>query len=336
MNLLITGGAGFIGSNLIRSIIDRDDISKLINLDCLTYAGNLSNLAGVEDHPRYVFERVDVRATTEVQRVVRQHGITHVVHLAAETHVDRSIADPDAFVQTNVLGTFHLLDACREHWSHSSSAIRHSSVPPRFVHVSTDEVYGSLGPNDAAFTEASPLKPNSPYAASKAGADHLVRSYIQTFDFPAIVTRCSNNYGPRQHAEKLIPAVLNCLRTRRPIPLYGDGLNVRDWLHVEDHCEALWAVLMRGRFGGTYNIGSNQEWTNQSLVETLCDLFDELRPEAGGKSRELINHVTDRPGHDRRYAIDACKIRADLGWAAQQSFDTGLRETVRWFLDNTD
>lgn len=336
MNLLITGGAGFIGSNLIRQVVDRPEIAHLINLDCLTYAGNRANVAGVETHPKYAFDPTDLRDREAVRRAVSRHDVTHVIHLAAETHVDRSIVAPDAFVQTNVLGTLHLLDACREHWSHSSFAIRHSSLAPRFVHVSTDEVYGSLGPNDAAFTEASPLQPNSPYAASKAGGDHLVRSYIQTYGFPAIVTRCSNNYGPRQHAEKLIPTVLNCLRTRRPIPLYGDGLNVRDWLHVDDHGEALWAVLANGREGETYNIGGRNERSNLDAVQLLCDLVDELHPELGGDSRSLISFVKDRPGHDRRYAIDASKLEIELHWQPVRGFQAGLRETVRWYLDFTD
>ncbi|MES2505723.1 MAG: GDP-mannose 4,6-dehydratase, partial [Verrucomicrobiota bacterium] len=254
MNLLITGGAGFIGSNLIRHIIDRPEVSRLINLDTLTYAGNLGNLAGIHgQHPKYAFEQVDLRNASEVHRVVQTHGITRVIHLAAESHVDRSIASAGVFMETNVLGTLNLLDACRSQWGGESQGGGH-----RFIQVSTDEVYGSLGPDEAPFTEDSPLRPNSPYAASKAAADCLVRSYIQTHGFPAIITRCCNNYGPNQHEEKLIPTVLKCLRDHRPIPVYGDGLQVREWIHVTDHAEALWQVLSNGETGEIYNVGSGE------------------------------------------------------------------------------
>ena len=325
MNLLVTGGAGFIGSNLIRQVIDKAEIARLVHLDCLTYAGHLESLAGIHDiHPRYVFEKVDLRDADEVRRVVRDHEITHVMHLAAESHVDRSITGPADFITTNVNGTFNLLEACR---ARSESGIR-------FLHVSTDEVYGSLGSNDPAFTEASAYAPNSPYAASKASSDMLVRSCNRTYGLPTLITNSSNNYGPFQHPEKLIPVVIQSLLARRPIPIYGDGLNVRDWLHVSDHVEALWAVLTRGRAGESYNIGGGNERSNLGLVETICDLFDELQPTPGGPSRDLISFVTDRPGHDRRYAVDAAKMERELGWRPSCPFESGLRETVRWYLEN--
>ena len=326
MNLLVTGGAGFIGSNLIRQVIDQPEITKLVNLDCLTYAGHLENLDGVHGvHPRYVFEKVDLRDKEEVLRVIRQHDITHVMHLAAESHVDRSISGPGDFISTNINGTFHLLEACRAHWRTPSS---------RFLHVSTDEVFGSLGPKDPSFTESTPCAPNSPYSASKAASDMLVRSYHHTYGLPAIITRCSNNYGPRQHPEKLIPVVIKSVLQRQTIPVYGDGMNVRDWLYVGDHCQALWTVLTHGRAGETYNIGGRNELANLDLVKQLCDLLDELKPECGGGSHELITLVTDRPGHDRRYAVDAGKIERELGWRAAHTFAAGLRETIEWYLAN--
>jgi len=336
MNLLVTGGAGFIGSNLIRHVIDRPEIAKLVNLDCLTYAGHLSNLDGIHGvHPRYVFEKVDLRNKSEVLRVVRQHDITHVMHLAAESHVDRSITGPDDFITTNINGTFHLLEACRAHWLDSSFVIRHSSLKPRFLHVSTDEVFGSLG-GTGFFTETTPYAPNSPYSASKAASDMLVRSYHHTYGLPAVITNCSNNYGPYQFPEKLIPVVIQSILARKPIPVYGDGLNVRDWLFVGDHCEALWTVLMKGRPGETYNIGGHNEKTNLDLVQQICDLIDEMKPGLGGNSRSLITFVPDRPGHDRRYAIDAAKIERTLGWSPAHTFESGIRETVRWYLDHQD
>ncbi|GAA5133580.1 dTDP-glucose 4,6-dehydratase [Prosthecobacter algae] len=312
MNLLITGGAGFIGSNLIRHIIDRPEVAQLINLDTLTYAGNLGNLEGIHDqHPKYAFEQVDLRNVPEVHRVVQMHGITHVIHLAAESHVDRSIASAGVFMETNVLGTLHLLDACRSQWGEKTQEKEH-----RFIQVSTDEVYGSLAMDEAPFTEDSPLLPNSPYAASKAAADCLVRSYIKTHGFPAIITRCCNNYGPNQHEEKLIPTVLKCLRDRCLIPVYGDGQQMREWIHVTDHAEALWQVLMNGETGEIYNVGTGEERTNLDLVNWLCDAFDAQLPGSGGNSRALVSLVTDRPGHDSRYAVNVSKIRAAVGWEA--------------------
>lgn len=324
MNLLITGGAGFIGSNLVRFVAKQPEVTKLVNLDCLTYAGHLENLAGV-DHPGYVFEKADLRDKEEVVRVVRQHDITHVMHLAAESHVDRSITGPGDFIQTNIVGTFHLLEACRDHWQGRAGM--------RFHHVSTDEVYGSLG-ETGLFTETTPYAPNSPYSASKASSDMLVRAYHHTYGLPTVITNCSNNYGPYQFPEKLIPVVIQSILSRKAIPVYGDGLNVRDWLYVGDHVEALWLVLNQGRAGETYNIGGLNEKANLHLVQLICDLVDEMKPELGGGSRSLISFVKDRPGHDRRYAIDASKIERELGWQPAHTFESGIRETIAWYLNN--
>jgi len=328
MNLLITGGAGFIGSNVIHRVIDRPEVSKLVNLDCLTYAGHLGNLTKISSHPKYTFEKVDLRDKTETLRVVRQHEITHVMHLAAESHVDRSISGPGDFIHTNVVGTFHLLEACRACWANNGPSVR-------FHHVSTDEVFGSLGPT-GFFTETTPYAPNSPYSSSKAASDMLVRAYHHTYGLPAVITNCSNNYGPYQFPEKLIPVVIQSAMARKPIPVYGDGMNVRDWLYVRDHAEALWTVLMRGKNGETYNIGGRNEWANIRIVETICDLIDEFNPGAGGQTRKLIQFVKDRPGHDRRYAIDASKIERELGWTPAHKFEDGIRETVRWYIENQD
>ncbi len=326
MNLLITGGAGFIGSNLIHQVIDRSEIQKLVNLDCLTYAGHLANLEGVAKHPKYVFEKVDIRDKSAVLHVVERHAISHVMHLAAESHVDRSITGPGDFIYTNVVGTFHLLEACRELWRNSKSV-------HRFHHVSTDEVYGSLGPT-GFFTETTPYAPNSPYSSSKAASDMLVRAYHHTYGLPVVITNCSNNYGPYQFPEKLIPVVIQSCLARKPIPVYGDGMNVRDWLYVRDHAEALWQVLTRGKNAETYNIGGHNEWANIRIVELICDLVDEFAPQLGGNTRKLITFVKDRLGHDRRYAIDASKIERELGWKPAHTFELGIRETVRWYLDN--
>jgi dTDP-glucose 4,6-dehydratase len=335
MNLLVTGGAGFIGSNVIHHIIGRPEIKRLVNLDCLTYAGHLDNLVGVANHPKYAFARVDLRDKDAVLRVVQEYVITHVLHLAAESHVDRSITGPGDFISTNVVGTFHLLEACRGCWlgPHAQRGMR--SAEFRFHHVSTDEVYGSLGPS-GYFTETTPYAPNSPYSASKAASDLLVRAYQHTYGLPMVITNCSNNYGPYQFPEKLIPVVIQSCLERRPIPVYGDGLNVRDWLYVRDHAEALWQVLTRGRTGETYNIGGHNEWPNLRIVELICDLVDELAPDKGGNTRQLIAFVKDRPGHDRRYAIDATKMKSDLGWKPAYTFERGIRETVQWYLDNQE
>ncbi|HTV43577.1 MAG TPA: dTDP-glucose 4,6-dehydratase [Candidatus Sulfotelmatobacter sp.] len=326
MNLLITGGAGFIGSNVIHHVIDRPEVVKLVNLDCLTYAGHLANLTNVSKHSKYVFEKVDLRDKGETLRVVTEHKITHVMHLAAESHVDRSISGPGDFIHTNVLGTFHLLEACRATWPNDR-------LKARFHHVSTDEVFGSLGPT-GFFTETTPYAPNSPYSASKAASDMLVRAYHHTYGVPTVITNCSNNYGPYQFPEKLIPVVIQSALARKPIPVYGDGMNVRDWLYVRDHAAALWTVLTRGEIGETYNIGGRNEWPNIRIVETICDLIDEFKPEAGGRTRTLIQYVKDRPGHDRRYAIDASKIERELGWTPAHKFEDGIRETVRWYIEN--
>jgi dTDP-glucose 4,6-dehydratase len=326
MNLLITGGAGFIGSNVIHTVIDKPEIGKLVNLDCLTYAGHLANLSGVESNAKYVFEKVDIRDKEAVLKVIERHQITHVMHLAAESHVDRSISGPGDFIHTNVVGTFNLLEACRGFWGADLNG-------KRFHHVSTDEVYGSLGAT-GYFTETTPYAPNSPYSASKAGSDLLVRAYHHTYGMDTVISNCSNNYGPYQFPEKLIPVIIQNLVARRPLPVYGDGMNVRDWLYVRDHAEALWRVLTQGCSGETYNIGGNNEWPNIRIVEIICDLVDELRPELGGNSRRLITFVKDRLGHDRRYAIDATKIKNELGWSPSLTFEQGIRCTVDWYLHN--
>ncbi|MDB6125977.1 MAG: dTDP-glucose 4,6-dehydratase [Pedosphaera sp.] len=326
MNLLVTGGAGFIGSNLINLIIDRPEITRLVNLDALTYAGHLANLEKVSRHPKYVFEKADLRDKTVVAQIVEKHAITHVMHLAAESHVDRSITGPGDFIHTNIVGTFNLLEACRGFWGANLK-------DKRFHHISTDEVYGSLGAT-GYFTETTPYAPNSPYSASKASSDMLVRAYHHTYGMTTVITNCSNNYGPLQFPEKLIPVVIQSVLTRKPVPVYGDGMNVRDWLYVRDHAEALWQVLTRGTNGETYNIGGHNEWANIRIVELICDLIDELAPKAGGDSRKLITFVKDRPGHDRRYAIDATKIKNELGWVPAHTFEQGIRETVQWYLDN--
>jgi dTDP-glucose 4,6-dehydratase len=330
MRLLVTGGAGFIGSNLIRHIADRPGLETLVNLDCLTYAGHLENLACVDQNPRYCFEPVDLRDKAAVRRVMKQHRITHVMHLAAESHVDRSIEGPGDFIQTNIVGTFNLLEACRESWLSPATP---APAAFRFHHVSTDEVYGSLGAT-GYFTELTPYAPNSPYSASKASSDMLVRAYHHTYGLPVVVTNCSNNYGPFQFPEKLIPVVIQSVMARKNIPVYGDGLNVRDWLYVEDHAAALWQVLNTGANGETYNIGGNNEFPNIRIVEMICDLVDELAPSLGGNSRRLVTFVKDRPGHDRRYAIDPSKLQRELGWTPAHTFERGIRETVKWYLAN--
>jgi dTDP-glucose 4,6-dehydratase len=331
MKLLITGGAGFIGSNLIYHVIDRPEVEKLVNLDCLTYAGHLENLEKVSQHPKYIFEKVDLRDKAAVLSVVEKHAITHVMHLAAESHVDRSITGPGDFITTNIIGTFNLLEACRACWL--STLNPQPSAGFRFHHVSTDEVYGSLGAT-GFFTETTPYAPNSPYSSSKASSDMLVRAYHHTYGLPTVITNCSNNYGPYQFPEKLIPVVIQSILARKPVPVYGDGMNVRDWLYVRDHDEALWLVLTRGKPGETYNIGGHNEWANLHIVQLICDTIDEFVPKLGGNSRKLITFVKDRLGHDRRYAIDASKIQRELGWTPAHKFEDGLRETVRWYLDN--
>jgi dTDP-glucose 4,6-dehydratase len=348
MRLLITGGCGFIGCNVIRRVIDKPDVALLVNLDCLTYAGHPENVEDVARHPKYRFEKVDIRNAAAVHDVIVRHSVTHVMHLAAESHVDRSIGGPGDFISTNIVGTFNLLEACRAEWIEPGTRQVRSAEcgvrsgeskgegrgwKCRFHHVSTDEVYGSLG-QTGYFTETTPYAPNSPYSASKASSDMLVRAYHHTYGLPTVITNCSNNYGPYQFPEKLIPVVIQSLMARKPIPVYGDGMNVRDWLYVEDHADALWRVLSDGKPGETYNIGGNNEWPNIRIVQIICDLVDEFRPHPGGNSRQLIQFVKDRPGHDRRYAINASKIRDQLGWSPAFTFERGIRETVKWYLGN--
>ena len=335
MKLLVTGGAGFIGSNLILHIIERPEIDVLVNLDCLTYAGHLANLERAKNHPKYRFEKADLRDKPAVLDVVEKYEITHVLHLAAESHVDRSITGPGDFIQTNIVGTFNLLEACRHHWLVKDGNLKNRNVACRFHHVSTDEVYGSLGPT-GYFVETTPYAPNSPYSASKASSDMLVRAYHHTYGLPMVITNCSNNYGPYQFPEKLIPVVIQSCLGRTKIPVYGDGMNVRDWLYVRDHAEALWQVLTRGAEGQTYNIGGHNEWANLRIVELIADLVDEFAPQLGGNTRKLITFVKDRPGHDRRYAIDATKLQKDLGWVPAYTFEKGIRETVKWYMDNQE
>ena len=324
MNLLVTGGCGFIGSHVLDHVLAQSAVARVVNLDCLTYDGRLENVTAAAASLKYSFEQVDLRDKPAVLRVVREHAITHVLHLAAESHVDRSIEGPGDFIHSNIVGTFNLLEACRAVWSSSE-------LSGRFLHVSTDEVFGSLGAT-GHFTEITPYAPNSPYSASKAASDLLVRAYHHTYGLDTVITNCSNNYGPRQFPETIIPVVIGKAANRQPIPVYGDGLNVRDWLYVTDHAEALWQALRRGRTGETYCIGGHNEWANLRIVEVICDLVDEQAPQLGGNSRQLITFVKDRPGHDRRYAIDASKVERELGWQPAHTFETGIRETVKWYL----
>jgi len=328
--ILITGGAGFIGSNFVRQWL-HEEKDFLVNLDALTYAGNLDSLADVEHHPRYTFVHGDIRDGRLVGRLLAEFRPRAVVHFAAESHVDRSIDGPAAFVETNVVGTFRLLEAAREYWASLPAEQRREF---RFLHVSTDEVYGSLGPK-GKFTETTPYSPNSPYSASKAAADHFARAYHRTYGLPVLITNCSNNYGPYQFPEKLIPLMILNAVEGKPLPVYGDGRQVRDWLYVEDHCRALRRVLEAGRPGEVYNIGGDCERTNLEVVQTICETVDRLRPDLPHRPcKSLIRFVPDRPGHDRRYAIDTRKIRRQLGWRPLESFTSGLERTVRWYLEN--
>lgn len=326
--LLVTGGAGFIGSNFVLSTLATSS-EAVVNLDKLTYAGSLDNLASLAGDARHVFVQGDICDRALVRKLLAQHRPRAIVHFAAESHVDRSIAGPGEFIQTNVVGTFSLLEEAREHWAALPDAEKQRF---RFLHVSTDEVYGSLGPADPAFTEAHPYAPNSPYAASKAGSDHLVRAYHHTYGLPAVTVNCSNNYGPRQYPEKLIPLMITNALAGRPLPVYGDGLNVRDWLYVLDHCDALRRALEGGRLGATYNVGGGNEKSNLEVVKMLCALLDEARPRAAGPHADLIRMVEDRPGHDRRYAIDCSLAAHELGWRPSESFESGIRKTVDWYL----
>lgn len=330
--MLITGGAGFIGGTFVRRFV-REQAYRIVNLDLLTYAGNLASLKSVEDASNYTFVHGDIRDESLVRSLFETYQPDGVLHFAAESHVDRSIGAPATFIETNVLGTQSVLEAARGYWGGLSSERRESF---RFVHVSTDEVYGSLG-STGRFTESTPYAPNSPYSASKAGSDHLVRAYYHTYGMPVLISNCSNNYGPFQFPEKLIPLMILNAVGGKPLPVYGDGTNVRDWLHVEDHCEALHQILANGRPGEVYNIGGDAERTNLEVVHTICDIVDELRPDLDHRpSRSLIQFVTDRPGHDQRYAIDASKLQNELGWRPAHDFESGIRETIAWYLQETE
>jgi dTDP-glucose 4,6-dehydratase len=326
--LLVTGGAGFIGANFVLSTIAATG-EAIVNLDKLTYAGNLQNLASLAGDKRHEFVRGDIADRALVRRLLAAHRPRAIVHFAAESHVDRSIEGPAEFIQTNIVGTFSLLEEARAWWGALPGGDRQRF---RFLHVSTDEVYGSLGPAEPAFSETNAYAPNSPYAASKAASDHLVRAYHHTYGLPVLTTNCSNNYGPLQYPEKLIPLMIANALAEKPLPVYGDGLNVRDWLYVSDHCDAIRTVLEKGRAGETYNIGGASEKTNLELVGMLCALLDEARPRRRGRHADLITMVKDRPGHDRRYAIDAAKIGRELGWRPRENFESGMRKTVDWYL----
>jgi dTDP-glucose 4,6-dehydratase len=329
--ILVTGGAGFIGSNFVHHWLSQSD-EPLINLDKLTYAGNLANLTAVSGDPRYLFVHADIGDRDAVTSLLALHSPRAVINFAAESHVDRSIAGPDNFIQTNVLGTFGLLESVRAHWLSLEAEQR---TRFRFLHVSTDEVYGALGPADPPFSESHPYAPNSPYAASKASSDHLVRAWHHTYGLPVLTTNCSNNYGPYQFPEKLISLVIHNAISLRPLPIYGDGQQVRDWLYVEDHCRAIARVLADGAVGDTYNVGGGTELPNLLVVQSICRILDEVRPRRdGGSYADLITFVPDRPGHDRRYAIDAGKIERELGWRPTESFESGLRKTIDWYLDH--
>jgi dTDP-glucose 4,6-dehydratase len=326
--MLITGGAGFIGSNFVRYLLAADPAVHIVNLDRLTYAGSLENLRDLPDPSRHHFVHGDIGDAALVEPLLREQHIDTVVHFAAESHVDRSIRGPAAFIQTNVVGTFTLLEAVRAVWLDRAAP---PSRPVRFHHISTDEVYGTLARDDPPFTETTPYAPNSPYSASKAGSDHLVRAYGHTYGLPLVTTNCSNNYGPYQHPEKFIPTVIRSVVRQQPIPVYGDGSNIRDWLYVEDHCRGIDAVLRRAQNGETYNIGGNNEWANLDIARTICRLLDERRP-AGRPHERLIRFVSDRPGHDWRYAIDTRKITETLRWQPQETFASGIARTIDWYL----
>lgn len=334
MNLLVTGGCGFIGSNFIRQRLleSGSPIARIINLDALTYAGNPANLSDFSCDPRYIFIHGNILDEILVSRVLSEYQIDGIVNFAAESHVDRSIDSPEPFFQTNVIGTLRLLDCAKKYWQKLSDSKRNGF---RFLHVSTDEVYGTLGARDLPWNEECPYAPNSPYAASKAASDHLVRSFNHTFRFPTVTTNCSNNYGPYHFPEKLIPLMILNALDGKALPVYGDGQQVRDWLYVEDHASAIWLALTRGRLGETYNIGGLNERTNIEIVERVCSVLDRNSPRPDGKSySNQITYVADRPGHDRRYAIDSTKIRRELGWQPKENFDTGIEKTIKWYLSN--
>lgn len=330
--ILVTGGAGFIGSNFVIHAI-KSGRHKIINLDKLTYAGNLETLRSISGYENYLFVHGDIGDEKLVSSLLEKHRPYAIINFAAESHVDRSIHGPGDFIQTNIVGTFNLLESVRGYYQ---SLDTHEKMQFRFLHVSTDEVYGSLEKNDPPFSESNPYEPNSPYAASKAASDHLVRAWHHTYGIPVLTTNCSNNYGPYQFPEKLIPLIIHNALNHKPLPIYGDGLQVRDWLYVEDHCEAIETVLLNGKIGETYNIGGNNEKTNLFVVETICQILDRLMPRQDQKSyAELITFVKDRLGHDRRYAINAKKISLELGWKPKETFETGIEKTIRWYLENS-
>jgi dTDP-glucose 4,6-dehydratase len=330
--ILVTGGAGFIGGNFVLDWLKDQKAEGIINLDKLTYAGNLATLDSLKNDPRHIFVHGDIGDQELVTKLLKEHQPRAIVNFAAESHVDRSIHGPAAFVQTNIVGSFNLLERARSYWNALDET---KKLAFRFHHVSTDEVYGSLSASDPAFTETNSYEPNSPYSASKAASDHLVRAWFHTYGFPVVTTNCSNNYGPYHFPEKLIPLVILNALNGKPLPIYGDGQQVRDWLYVGDHCSAIREVLAKGKLGETYNIGGWNEKANIDVVKTICSILDELTPKADGKSyAEQITFVTDRPGHDRRYAIDASKINRELGWKPKETFDTGIKKTVQWYLDN--
>lgn len=334
--ILVTGGAGFIGGNFVLDWV-KAGLGTVINLDKLTYAGNLENLADIEGNPNHIFVHGDIGDRALVAKLLAEHKPRAVINFAAESHVDRSIHGPEDFIQTNVVGTFHLLEEVRAYWNGVVETHPEEKENPqfRFLHVSTDEVYGTLGPKDPAFTEITPYAPNSPYSASKAASDHLVRAYHHTYGLPVLTTNCSNNYGPYHFPEKLIPLCLLNALAGKPLPIYGDGQQIRDWLFVKDHCSAIRRVLEAGKLGETYNVGGWNEKANLDVVQTLCSILDELSPKADGSSyKDQITFVKDRPGHDRRYAIDASKLERELGWKPAETFESGIRKTVEWYLHN--
>jgi dTDP-glucose 4,6-dehydratase len=330
--ILVTGGAGFIGANFVLDWLAGSD-EPVVNLDKLTYAGNMETLAPLKGDPRHVFVKGDIGDRALVAELLARHKPRAVLHFAAESHVDRSIADPEEFIQTNIVGTFRLLEAVRQYWAGLPDG---QKAAFRFLQVSTDEVYGSLKPADPAFSETHRYEPNSPYSASKAASDHLTRAYHHTYGLPVLTTNCSNNYGPYHFPEKLIPLMIVNALAGKPLPVYGDGQQVRDWLYVKDHCSGIRRVLEAGKPGETYNIGGNNEKPNIDIVHAVCALLDELRPRAGGSYREQVSFIKDRPGHDRRYAIDAAKMTRELGWKPAETFETGIRKTVQWYLDNPE
>ena len=327
MNILVTGGAGFIGSHVVRLLVNKYPQYNIYNLDALTYAGNLENLKTIESQPNYTFIKGDICDEALVDEIFQNHKITHVVHLAAESHVDRSIQDPLIFLKTNIIGTANLLQNAKKHWSGNFEG-------KKFYHISTDEVYGSLELGSEMFTEQTPYDPRSPYSASKASSDHIVRAFYHTYHLPIVISNCSNNYGPNHFPEKLIPLIINNIISMKPLPVYGKGENVRDWLYVEDHARAIDTILHHGLPGETYNIGGHNEWQNIEIVRYICDLMDDKLGRTKGQNRQLITFVSDRAGHDLRYAIDASKIQRELGWMPEETFETGIAKTIDWYLNN--